>query len=231
MLRGLIDTFFRRNDRSPSAPGVLGRPAGTPTPASMPSLDTPLDAAEFLAIDLETSGLDLETDEILSVGYVPIVGAAVRLDQAAYFLVRPARPVPERTAVIHGLLDDRLETAPPLEQVLPHVLQALSGRIAIAHYSRIERGFLAAACTARHLAVPKFRFIDTLAIERRSLIRRGKVIAEGDLRLSAVRARYGLPRYRAHNALVDAVAAAELFLAQAAHAAGRRKPRIADFMT
>ena len=34
-----------------------------------------------------------------------------------------------------------------------------------------------------------------------------------DLRLARVRQRYGLPAYRNHNALTDAVACAELYLA------------------
>ena len=36
-------------------------------------------------------------------------------------------------------------------------------------------------------------------------------------RLGAARQRYGLPEYRAHDALTDALAAAELFLAQIGH--------------
>ena len=40
------------------------------------------------------------------------------------------------------------------------------------------------------------------------------------LRLQACRDHFGLPRYRAHEALTDAISAGELFLAQSAHLAG-----------
>lgn len=58
--------------------------------------------------------------------------------------------------------------------------------------------------------------IDTLQLERSRLLRGQEVIKEGSLRLGASRGRYGLPVYHAHNALTDALACAELFLAQIA---------------
>lgn len=195
-----------------------------------PAPDTPYDQVEFLAIDLETSGLDPKTDEILSIGYLPILNGAIRLDGAAYHLIRPDRPVPEKTAVIHGLLDDHLETAPTLDAVLPEVLRALTGRVPVAHHARIEHLFLRAACSRFYGHPLEMRFADTLALERRSLSRRGQEVTEGGLRLSAVRERYGLPHYHAHNALTDALAAAELFLAQAAQASGREAVRVADLL-
>lgn len=197
---------------------------------NVPTLSAPYDQADLLAIDLETTGLDPATDEILSIGYVPIAGGRVRLAGAAYHLVRPLGRVPDRTAVIHGLLDGTLAEAPPLAEVLPLVLAALAGRVAIAHHARIERHFLSAACRrlyGRPLVAP---FICTLALERRALILEGRESGDGNLRLGPTRARYGLPRYHAHNALTDALAAAELFLAQAAHSSGTKPARLASLM-
>ena len=47
--------------------------------------------------------------------------------------------------------------------------------------------------------------------------RRNITVAPKDLRLHGLRERYNLPRYPAHNALSDALSAAELFLAEAAY--------------
>ena len=196
-----------------------------------PTLNTPYDRMEFLAIDLETTGLDPETDEILSIGFVPIVNGRIKLADAVHLLVRPDRPVPEKTAVIHGLLDGTLAAAPPLAEIMPLVLRALTGRVPVAHHARIERLFLSVACRrlyGRPLEVP---FVCTLALERRALARRAQEIRDGGLRLGQTRARYGLPRYRAHNALTDALAAGELFLAQAAHASGRQSVQLASLLT
>ena len=57
------------------------------------------------------------------------------------------------------------------------------------------------------------RVVDTLAIELQ--LRSHEHDPEGALRLHACRERYQLPRYRGHNAAVDALACGELLLAQA----------------
>jgi len=50
------------------------------------------------------------------------------------------------------------------------------------------------------------------------------------LRLHALSERYNLPRYSAHNALSDALAAAELFLAQVSYGDGKSKAPLRDFL-
>lgn len=190
------------------------------------TLDSPWHEVEFLAIDLETTGLDPRTDEILSVGFVPIRAGAVRLGEARHLLVRPTRAIPEQTAVIHGLTDDRMTTAPPLKEVLPAVLAALTGRVPVAHYAPIERRFLSAACKSLYGQPLTMPYVDTLTLEQRTLERRQASVTKGMLRLHAARERYGLPRYKAHNAMMDAIAAGELFLAQVAHMDSKRPPRL-----
>ena len=62
--------------------------------------------------------------------------------------------------------------------------------------------------------------MDTLLQEEFLLRRREQAIKSGDLRLHACRERYGLPTYQGHNALLDALATAELLVALAAHRSG-----------
>ena len=57
---------------------------------------------------------------------------------------------------------------------------------------------------------------DTLELHRRLIVRWGEAPMRLALRLWTARERYGLPIYRAHEALIDAVSCAELFLAQVA---------------
>ena len=61
-----------------------------------------------------------------------------------------------------------------------------------------------------------FIVLDTLRIEQQLRKRREVPVKQGDLQLSQIRSDYGLPRYTAHNALIDALATAELMLAIAA---------------
>ena len=90
----------------------------------------------------------------------------------------------------------------------------------LAHHARVEMGFLSAACRRLYGCPFLAPVVDTLGLERRWLVQRGHVVHTGGLRLGTLRNYYHLPRYPAHNALSDALAAAELFLAQVEHRSG-----------
>lgn len=185
---------------------------------------------EYLAVDLETTGLDMRRDRILSVGWVALRGNRIDLSSARHRLVRGDGAIPEASAVIHQITDDQAAGGEPLEAVLTDLLDQLAGKVMIAHHAAVERGFLGAACRSVFgcaLAVP---VVDTQALAQRSFERRHTAYKGSELRLHALGERYNLPRYGAHNALSDALAAAELFLAQAAHMESRRGARLGDFL-
>ncbi|MGB7818654.1 MAG: exonuclease domain-containing protein [Ornithinibacter sp.] len=216
--------LFRRgagNDRARAR--ALRRAAPGPLRAFLetgpPPRDTPLDQLGLLALDIETTGLDPRTDAVLSVGFVDVDGGDVRLDTARRIVVADgagARGVGQ-SATVHGLTDDDLAAGLPLSQVVATVLAALRGRVLLAHYATIETGFLGAACERLWGADMACSAVDTLDLERRAVSTGwGSEPAPGSLRLSRARERLGLPLYRSHEALTDAVACAELYLAQRA---------------
>ncbi|MBS3942447.1 MAG: hypothetical protein KG028_15925 [Actinobacteria bacterium] len=81
-------------------------------------------------------------------------------------------------------------------------------------------GLAAELHDAYHRPTPRFTVADTLRLQRRVLGGRWHPPEPEELRLQAARERFGLPRYRAHDALTDALACAELYLAQVARLAG-----------
>lgn len=178
-------------------------------------LDVPFSECAFLALDLETTGLRPETDQIVAAGWVPVERGEVVLAGARSVLVGTSAPLGE-SVTIHGLTDEKLADAPPLAEVLPNLLEALDGRVLVCHYATLEVGFLSRAVPGL-----KMTYVDTLALERRLTANRNGEVAPGSLRLDAARRRHGLPAYAAHDALTDALGAAELFLAQAAEVAER----------
>jgi len=171
---------------------------------------------EYVALDLETTGLDPKRDDILSVGFVRMHGLQIDLGTARHHLVRPTRRIPEKTAVIHRILDDRAATGNSIGTVLDELLQALAGRVLVVHHAPFEVKFLRSVCSRVYGGDFLAPTVDTEAIERRWLERRDRAFSPGQLRLANLREQYNLPRYRAHDALSDAVAAAELFTAQLA---------------
>lgn len=179
------------------------------------SLDdrTPLDELHLLAVDLETTGLSPARDQVVAVGWVPVDGARIDLSGARRHVVR--HDDPGGAVTIHGLTHDDLEEGRPLPEVLAELRAALAGRALLAHHAPFELAFLDAAFRAAGERVTLPPAVCTLELQRRLLDRHGEV-PSGSLRLWSARARHGLPATKAHDALADALACAELYLAQAA---------------
>jgi DNA polymerase-3 subunit epsilon len=210
MLEGLRRRWFHRRVACSAMEDYLA--------ASLPSRSEEVGATRFLALDLETTGLDPGRDRIVSVGCVPLDGLKARLAGARHWLVRTDASVGS-SATVHHLRDADLEEGRPLPDVLHDILRVLAGRVLVVHHAPVDLQFLNRACR-RHCGAPLVcRVVDTLALARR---RRRPHEADGGpgLRLDALRRAYGLPRYPAHDALSDALATAELFAATAAHWAG-----------
>jgi DNA polymerase-3 subunit epsilon len=179
-----------------------------------PSSRQPCGKTEFVALDLETTGLDPEQDVILSIGYVSMHGRHIDLATARHHLLCPNCAIPEQSAVIHCITDDQAAEGAQLENILPKLLQDLAGKVMIAHYASVELNFLDRACRRLYGEGFIIPVVDTQRIAKRSMERRNQTIRPRDLRLAECRRQHGLPRYRMHNALSDALAAAELFLVQ-----------------
>ncbi len=198
------------------------------TPFPRPGCDYKV--VEYVAVDLETTGLDARRDQILSIGWVRITGNRIHLDSSRHRLVRVTGDIPADSAVIHQITDDEAARGLELASALPELLADLSGRVLIAHHARVELGFLGAACKRLWGKGLLVRTVDTQAVARRLLERRQIPFKASDLRLHALCERYNLPRHGAHNALSDALAAAELFLAQAAHRDNGHGMKLGDFL-
>jgi len=216
-LSSLLPWDLRRRRLARSAPsGALRRFYEVPFAA--PRADWR--SLEYLALDLETTGTDPSAEDIVSAGWVVLRGPSIDLSTATRRLVRTTKAMPERSAIIHAITDDEAGAGEPPCVVLEDLLGELQGRVLIAHYAATELGFIDAACRRCFGAGLLVPVVDTLALAHRSCVRQGRAPVRGDLRLAALRERYNLPAYASHDALVDAIAAAELFLAQMEELAG-----------
>jgi DNA polymerase III subunit epsilon len=198
-----------------AAPGPLRDYLAVPAP----DLQTPLADLRLLAVDIETTGLDPRRDRMLSIGWLPVDGGRIELGGAGRVVVRDTGGAAGvgQSATVHGLTDDRLAGGVPVEEAVARLLDALAGRVLLAHFAQIETGFLAAVCERAWGAGMPCVVVDTFELERRVVAGGwGAEPARGALRLWTARERRGLPVYRAHEALTDALACAELYLAQRA---------------
>lgn len=91
-------------------------------------------------VDVETTGLDATTDELLEIGLVYVeLGVVTRRRQ---WLVRPTRAIPPLITALTGLSERSVAGAPPLEAIEAELAEALGGWTLVAHNAAFERGFL-----------------------------------------------------------------------------------------
>jgi len=181
--------------------------------SEFPSLRTDYRQVEYLAVDLEMTGLNASDDHILSIGFVPVIDQRVVLNGARHIYVSSDQGVGQ-SAVIHGIHDKDIDQATPLAEALGLLLDALKGRVMVLHCAQLDLSFLEQACRGLYNSSLYVPVVDTMALEDQRLQRTGMARGSESLRLGDCRRRYNLPDYSAHNALIDAVSTAELFLAQ-----------------
>lgn len=171
---------------------------------------------EFLSLDLELTSLDAKQGDIVSIGYVPIIEGKIEVGQGRHSLIYEHAGVGD-SAVIHGIRDCDTEQGVSLAEALAELDQARHNRVLLLHHAQLDLSFL-----AKHQPIYQgMPAADTLLIEHKRRQRKNLPV-DNALRLNQCRERYNLPQYLAHNALTDALATAELFLAQMAHLGGDR---------
>lgn len=124
--------------------------------------------AEYVALDLETTGLSPEHDRIIEIGAIRFDGSG-REHSRFESLVRPDRPVSPGAQAVHGISDADLAEAPLVEDVLAQLLQWVGEPdelLFLAHHARFDAAFLGSAFARLGGPFPAFRFADTLSLAR-----------------------------------------------------------------
>ncbi len=166
---------------------------------------------ELWVVDLETTGLNLRSDKIISYGAIPIHRGRILMARATYGLVHIAEAVPAPSACIHGIRTQDLAAAPPIKDAVAQLHTLIGDRPIIAHCAVIERTLLRRAYRGCGRRLTN-RFIDTAPLAAHAL---GISIAEGAISLEYAATKIGVPVHTPHHALGDAVTTANLFLALA----------------
>jgi len=158
---------------------------------------------DFVAIDLETTGLDFDKDEIIEIALVRFEEgkAADTLD----FLVKPNQEVRPFIYGLTGIDPHQLAAAPVFADIAGKVRAFIGDSPLVAHNAQFDSKFLRAACAKVGIPMEEHPFLDTLTAAR---------IAWQDVanhRLETLVNHLGIERENAHRALPDARACGELF--------------------
>ncbi len=176
-------------------------------------LDMPWRTQEYLALDFETTGLDLRRDHIVAYGAVPVIAGRIRAAEALAGLVKPRKGMSADALRIHCLHPRDLESAPPLSAAVARLMPALTRRVVIAHCSWIERALLCRAMVKTSAANYHSPMVDTEVLARHTLsLPEARTHA---ISLEWLARELGMPVHTPHLALGDAMTTAEVFLALA----------------
>lgn len=155
---------------------------------------------EWVALDLETTGLFAKTDEIIEIGAVKFT-ARETLDEFQTF-VKPNRQIPRFITDLTGITQSDVSAAPTISEVRDEFASFVAGATLIAHNADFDMGFLRESGVS--LANPVCDTMELAQLTRpyaRSYALEQLAKAESD------------PIARAHRALHDARAVQSVFLA------------------
>ncbi len=182
-----------------------------PDRARAASLTGPFDPATrlsdipVLVADLETTGLDVRRDRVVSVGAIPGHGANVNQDQALDVLVNPERRIPPRSTAIHHITDEMVKDADTFEQLFPKLNAMLTDHVVVGHNIGFDLAILRGECKRVGLDWSRPVALDVVRLAAALDPR------ERDLSLEGMARRWGVAVAGRHTALGDALMAAEMW--------------------
>ena len=157
---------------------------------------------EYVAFDLETTGLSSQKDEIIEIGAVRMQGGK-ELERFQTF-VNPGRRLEQKIVELTGITDAMLADAPSIETVLPEFLEFVGDRVLVAHNADFDTGFIREACRKQGLSYG-FTSVDTLILSQNLLPHLNK------FKLDVVSNALSLPDFNHHRAGDDAVTCGLIF--------------------
>ncbi len=151
---------------------------------------------EFVAFDLETTGLSSRNDRIIEIGAVRMR----RGQEIARFqtFVDPKRRLEPKIIELTGITDAMLKGAPKIETVLPDFLAFVGDSPVVAHNADFDTGFIRAACAQLGIDYT-LTSADTLILAQNLMPQLGK------FKLDIVSNALSLPDFQHHRAADDAL--------------------------
>ncbi len=120
---------------------------------------------DFIAFDLETTGVDPSKDHIIEIGAVKFSDSQV-VDGYGQ-LINPGCPIPAEAKAVNGITDDMVLDKPIIEDVLPEFATFCEDLPLVAHNASFDYKFLLRDINKFRSLSPRGCVLDTLALSRR----------------------------------------------------------------
>ncbi len=175
---------------------------------------------DFVAIDLETTGLDAARDAAVAVAVVPFRGGEPTGGYET--LVNPGRPIPAASTRIHGITDEMVTAAPRLGEVLDEIEALFGGHAVVGHGVAFDLAILERGRRVHRR--PPFPNTALCTMRLAAALHPGWM----DVTLETLAARLGVPVVGRHTARGDALVAGALMLGLLPELARRGHRTLAD---
>lgn len=156
----------------------------------------------FIAVDIETTGLNPQSDCILEIGGVKVVEGEIK--ETFSKLINPQIQIPRRITEITGIDDAMVKGAETVETVMEQFLEFAGEGILLGHNVKFDYSFLKVNADKMGHSFAR-NGIDTLYIAR-------TLLPELESKsLASLCVHYGIENPCAHRAFEDAQTAAKLY--------------------
>ena len=166
--------------------------------------DKKIDEEEFVVFDIETTGLNSHTNEIIEIGAVKI--KAGRIVDRYSQLINPGRPIPYHITEITSITNEQVANEPKIDEVIGKFVGFIGDAVLVAHNAPFDMGFIKRDIK-KYLNIDlQSSVIDTLQMAR-DLFPDLKKYGLGDLNKTL-----GLALEKHHRAVDDSQATANMFI-------------------
>lgn len=121
--------------------------------------------SDFTVIDLETTGLSPDYDEIIEIAAIKVRNLEVV--DTHQTLVKPINPIDEYITELTGITNAMVENAPSISDALPELLDFVSDDLIIGHNVNFDINFIYDECEYNKFPSFSNNFVDTMRLSRK----------------------------------------------------------------
>ncbi|MGL6219913.1 MAG: 3'-5' exonuclease [Lacrimispora sphenoides] len=158
--------------------------------------------SSYIAVDLETTGLDPKQDKIIEIGAVKVIEGQVKENYETF--VNPYRKLEPKVGMLTGITNRQLEASRGVGEVIGGFLDFAGDLPILGHHVIFDYSFLKRAAINEGYEFER-QGIDTLKLARRFMP------PDEKKNLKAACGYYGIVQTLSHRALADAMAAQKLY--------------------
>lgn len=151
---------------------------------------------DFVIIDIKTTGLSVENDEILEIGAIRIVNGKTVEEYERLIAVKTE--IAQNISELTGITQEQVkENGKPINEVLPSFMDFVKGSEVAGYNVNFDHDFLLAECSRQGIDITKIKFTDVMTIVK------SKLKGMRSYNLESVAKRLGITTKQQHRALSD----------------------------